>query len=139
MNEQLSYLIVSCERELGNVTRCLLAVLKPNARNHVGSPILCVAAFRGGSGPALQALLTAGTDVKLVDRDGQSAMHISASFGLMEALRTLLEHNAPLDCSDKEGWTPLMCAAETGQTDAVALLLVELGARSRGERYEQSG
>jgi len=83
--------------------------------------------------------LALGSDVNSVNRNGDSALHLAASQGLVTVVQFLAEHGAALDLKNKRGLTPLGAAlqrqrGEGGVTiaddrrEAAAQLLRKLGA-----------
>lgn len=48
-------------------------------------------------------------------------LHAAAFTDHVECLQLLLSHNAQVNCVDAAGKTPLMMAAENGQTNAVGM------------------
>uniref|UniRef100_A0A671LFV7 Serine/threonine-protein phosphatase 6 regulatory ankyrin repeat subunit A-like n=1 Tax=Sinocyclocheilus anshuiensis TaxID=1608454 RepID=A0A671LFV7_9TELE len=53
----------------------------------------------------------------------QTPLHAAAFTDHVECLQLLLSHNAQVNCVDAGGKTPLMMAAENGQTNAVEVLV----------------
>lgn len=49
----------------------------------------------------------------------RTPLHAAAFTDHVECLQLLLSHNAQVNCVDDAGKTPLMMAAENGQTNAV--------------------
>lgn len=52
----------------------------------------------------------------------RTPLHAAAFTDHVECLQLLLSHNAQVNCVDAAGKTPLMMAAENGQTNAVGTL-----------------
>lgn len=73
----------------------------------------------------LQLLLSFGAKPKLIDKEGNNALHhAAAKFGFDEELiRSLALSGVNVDAANKEGKTALMIAAEENSTDVVAALL----------------
>jgi len=84
--------------DLGNLVRCALAAgASANARNgEEDMPVLCFAA-QEGSACALKALLTGGADVRLSDKEGDTALHWAAREGHTACIGLLLAAHAPLE------------------------------------------
>lgn len=81
----------------------------------------------GGDAASLRAYLEKGGDVNGEDKDGNSLLQVTATFGRSEIAKILIAAEADLDCKNKDGSTPLMTAAFLGEVEVVKLL-VEAGA-----------
>lgn len=57
------------------------------------------------------------------DEDDATPLHMSASYGFVEASETLLRLGADIEKRDHEGMTPLLCAAEHSQLQSIKYLL----------------
>jgi len=76
----------------------------------------------------LDLLVRYGAKVHLVDKQGNNVLHHFAAYDeSVEIVRQLAALGANYNASNKQGITPLMIAAENGNTDTVRVLL-ELGA-----------
>mmetsp|Transcript_2205 Transcript_2205/g.4956 ORF Transcript_2205/g.4956 Transcript_2205/m.4956 type:complete len:289 (-) Transcript_2205:400-1266(-) len=65
---------------------------------------------------------------------GETALHLAAEEGHVDALRLLLEHGAAVSAQSSEGWTALHCAGQSESAEAVALLIAhgaDLHAKTR--------
>ena len=114
------------------VLAALVAGGNPNARDADSYTPLHLSAGMG-SGNALSALLAdARTDAEATDDVGETALHLAAAAGRLEAVRQLLAHGVRVDAASHEGYTPLHMAAQHGELDAARLLL-EAGASPRAE------
>ena len=95
--------------------------------NHAGprrdAPIHVAAA--AGDMPCLELIIHHGADVRLVDDQGQTALHCATRQSQSRAAAYLLDVGADqiLDVGDHRGNTPLHCATELGAADLVQLLL----------------
>ena len=89
--------------------------------------------------------LALGSDINLVNRNGDSALHLAAGQGLVTVVQFLVEYGAVLDVKNKRGLTPLGMAlqrprGEGGVTtpderrEAAAQLLRKRGAPSNQPR-----
>ena len=89
--------------------------------------------FAAGEGDAatLRSLLAAGADVRERSRDGETALHVSAIRGGLEAVRALLDAGAEVDARTPVGstiyMTPSMWATYHRHDEMVEMLL-EAGA-----------
>uniref|UniRef100_A0A672TD64 Serine/threonine-protein phosphatase 6 regulatory ankyrin repeat subunit A-like n=1 Tax=Sinocyclocheilus grahami TaxID=75366 RepID=A0A672TD64_SINGR len=61
--------------------------------------------------------------VNSTDSKNRTPLHAAAFTDHVECLQLLLGHNAQVNCVDAGGKTPLMMAAENGQTNAVEVLV----------------
>lgn len=90
--------------------------------------VLVQASGAGRSIDVLSALIEAGADLQRKNTDGgDSALHLAASDGWVEAVRVLLDGGAEIEARNDSGWTPLHWACFTCADDA-AKLLIERGA-----------
>ena len=96
--------------------------LNPNVGGLLGRPVLLAYVWRDNK-KATERLLALGADVKLQDKDGDTALHGAAETGNVEIMRMLLDKGADPNAKNKQGGTPLMWAAVFGNDDAVRLLL----------------
>lgn len=72
----------------------------------------------------LAILLRHGAVMSTEDARGDTAVHLAAWAGNVEALSTLLSYGADLDwLSGRDGYSPLWCAVSAYQIDAARLLL----------------
>jgi ankyrin repeat protein len=106
------------------------------------SPLYWAAARPDGAAK-IRVLLDAGADPRLAADDGQTALHNVATTGQLEAAPMLLAAGAEVDAETSAGTypgtTPLLCAAEAGRKDMIALLLehgANLEAADHGEWQE---
>lgn len=106
--------------------------------------------FGGGNGatPLINAVCTLGPDlidemvrrgalVNTVDRNQDTALTVSASFGKIKNVHVLLHHKAKVNFCDKHNGTALHAAASNGHANIVRLLL-QYGANPtiRGGPYD---
>lgn len=101
-------------------------------------------AASSGSLAAVELLLAAGADPKVVDRKGRTVLHavIAARGGYSDdqptctVLRRFARLGADLAKADSEGSTPLHRAAESGDAEAVAVLLESKGVPLEAKRED---
>ena len=104
-----------------------LARAGANAVDRLGEAPLQAAAARGRSRRDLELLLEARADLSAANKYGETALHLAARFGHVEAVRALTELGANIDAGDKKGDTPLHHAAHGGSVATIEAL-VALGA-----------
>ncbi|MBI5164996.1 MAG: ankyrin repeat domain-containing protein [Magnetospirillum sp.] len=80
------------------------------------------AAIRG-SKPVVEALLARGANVKDVDYGDATALHFAADAGSADSAAILIARGAVVDAKDRQGRTPLLRAACTG--DKAALVFAQ--------------
>ena len=66
----------------------------------------------------LVKLLHGGSNIDVVDVDGQTPLHIAAHYGLADAVTVLLQMNASMEMKDKNGKTPLEVAFENAPVES---------------------
>ena len=66
----------------------------------------------------LVKLLHGGSNIDVVDVDGQTPLHIAAHYGLADAVNVLLQMNASMEMKDKNGKTPLEVAFENAPVES---------------------
>jgi len=59
----------------------------------------------------IKALLDKGMFVDLTNEYDSTALHVSATRGNLEAMKTFVEIGSPLGKDDKDSYTPLLLAA----------------------------
>ena len=107
-----------------NVVQALLeSGAQVDAADSNGTTALMAAALAGSSDGVI-ALLSAGADVSLRDINGRTALALGTrSQSDVLLILSLLEAGAAADTADDNGITPLMLAAEQGNTQKVLALL----------------
>lgn len=73
-------------------------------------------AIETGDLAVLQKMVEAGFDAKTVDSDGQSGLHVAATFGSQEIADFLVNRGLRVDLLDLQGRTPLMSSVVADQT-----------------------
>jgi ankyrin repeat protein len=104
------------------------APLAPTAADVPASP-LAEAAARGDS-RGLLALLDAGADPNVPDRDGTPALHWAVRVGDRDTAERLVRAGADVDAASRYGVTPLQLAIAAGDA-ALTRWLLEAGADAR--------
>ncbi len=70
-----------------------------------------------------KSLLERGADVSIQDKDGDTVLHHLATKGNLHLLTLLLQHSHKIDIRNDKGETPLLCAVQAGNGEAVDQLL----------------
>lgn len=102
------------------VEQLLAAGANSRVRGKTGATVL-MAAASGGQAEILRTILKRGGDVDELDNDGESALFYAARKG--RGVDTLLEAHARVDRLSRSHLTPLMAAAQGGQSEAARALL----------------
>ena len=79
-------------------------------------------AARDGDAASLSAQLSAGADVKVLDRYGQSALMLACLAGSLGAVQVLVHAGANLDVTAKYSLSAAMLAAVNGHEEIVRFL-----------------
>lgn len=72
---------------------------------------------------SINVLLSDGTDIDTVDRQGNTPLMIAAKVGNTRILDIILSHNPNMNKQNKSGTTALMIAAQSGQLPVVKKLV----------------
>jgi ankyrin repeat protein len=74
---------------------------------------------------AMRMLLAAGADVTAVSNNPMQLMplHSAASARNLPAVRALLDHGAPVNAKQQQGWAPLHAAAQNGDAEMYRFLV----------------
>lgn len=117
------------KNDLRGVQAALAAGANPNSTNAHGSYPLLSAAY-SGEVSILKALLTAGADVHVKDKDGNTAvMWACYKGGDAEGLKLLLQYKPDVNAVNSDGMTALHGAASTLYPSGSAInLLLKAGA-----------
>ncbi|XP_033047000.1 60 kDa lysophospholipase isoform X1 [Trachypithecus francoisi] len=101
-------------------------------------PSLACAAAHAGNLEVLQALVELGSDLGLVDFNGQTPLHAAAQGGHAEAVTMLLQGGVDVNTRDTDGFSPLLLAVR-GRHPGVIGLLREAGASLSTQELEEAG
>ena len=114
---------------VGDVTWCLRAGAKVNARNNDGATPLHHAAWNNNLPAVLAVLLSAGAEVSARTRQGATPLSYAAYYNENPAIITaLLKAGADVNAQDISGRTPLHHAAQGSKTPGVVAALLKGGA-----------
>lgn len=80
-------------------------------------------AVRGNDVPVMRKMVGGGFDGKILDTEGNGALHLAASSGSREAADYLLNRGFPIDAAGAGGRTPLMAAVISDKPEMVKWLL----------------
>jgi len=109
-----------------NDTQILLQLIHKRVNLHlvkVGDTTPVMTAARANAAKTLAVLLKHGASHKLLDDEGQSALHIATSSRRFEAAKTLIENGADINQRNRDGHTPLMLAARERNLAAYKFLI----------------
>lgn len=121
-------MMAAARGDLTSVSLLIGAGAPVDAQDNWGETAL-IKAVRSGSPDKVRALINAKAPIGAADADGNTALHIAAAQPApAEVVSLLLEAGAAADIANKAGVTPLMKAADAGDT-AKCLLLLNAGAR----------
>ncbi|XP_072867459.1 60 kDa lysophospholipase isoform X2 [Chlorocebus sabaeus] len=101
-------------------------------------PSLACAAAHAGNLEVLQVLVELGSDLGLVDFNGQTPLHAAARGGHAEAVTMLLQGGVDVNTRDTDGFSPLLLAVR-GRHSGVIGLLREAGASLSTQELEEAG
>lgn len=123
---QLACKIDNCEA----VSLLLERGAKPETRSSSGNTALHISAGEG-HWIAFDLLITGGADVNAWNNDGDSLLHEQARKGsTMSIIAHLLDNGANIEACNSQGYTPLQCAALSGNKP-MFLYLIDEGANAQ--------
>lgn len=64
-----------------------------------------------------------GNNINILGREGDSPLHRSCRLGCLETVKLLVRHGADPELTNREGWSPLHLAVDSGYQDVVVYLL----------------
>lgn len=101
----------------------------PFAREPAPPPVPAVlAALASGDDAALDAALTAGADLAVLDAEGRPPLHVAARAGRLDAVAALVDAGADVQWAAADGTTALHLALRHAADPRVPLLLLNAGA-----------
>ncbi len=111
------------EGQINMVRKMLTEGLDANKIDEDGRTPLMYAAFNGRD-EIIKILIEKGAMINACDTNGRTALMMASSGPYPATVKTLLDHQADPDLTDKEEhFTALMYAAAEGQLDVVRILL----------------
>nr|XP_024651169.1 60 kDa lysophospholipase isoform X2 [Macaca nemestrina] len=137
--------VEECQPSLqGNTLGCGVSWLlslsgsQADALRNALMPSLACAAAHAGNLEVLQVLVELGSDLGLVDFNGQTPLHAAARGGHVEAVTMLLQGGVDVNTRDTDGFSPLLLAVR-GRHSGVIGLLREAGASLSTQELEEAG
>jgi ankyrin repeat protein len=112
----------SGEGDVEKIKEAIRSGANPHAIDVLKRTPLAAAAFCNRQ-DAIETLLTLGSDIKLSDLHGFTALHDAVVTGSIDAAQALMAHGADVNAKSLAGRTPLHLAAATNQLTLVSLLL----------------
>lgn len=106
---------------LGGIIALGFSLLQPNRKQRYSS---IQEAVRAGDVDTIRRWAKAGKDINVVDQDGSSLLHHAVYARQLKSVRALAANDAEINCSDREGTTPLMLAKKLnlGKIEEILLL-----------------
>ena len=86
---------------------------------------LCIWLLYGGHGEVVELLISKGTNIKAVDKDGYTPLHWVVQMVKKEVVELLISKGADVRAGINNGCTPLHLAAEQGHKEVVELLIAK--------------
>ena len=94
------------------------------ANTHAGNTPLHIACMNGDHAlDIVQLLIKTNARINATNKNGETAIHISAGKGFKKLTEELLKKGVDLDARDASQRTPLICAALNNHKTVVSLLL----------------
>jgi len=113
--------------DIAEIRRCAAWGCSLDAWDKFGNPALVstVCYHSGDYLPVAKALIASGCRVNAVNRDGETALHVAATYinDSSDIVTLLLKAGANVDARDKRARTPLLSAARSGKFQTARLLL----------------
>eukprot|EP00118_Oscarella_pearsei_P019911 m.214261 g.214261 ORF g.214261 m.214261 type:complete len:859 (+) comp39807_c1_seq7:2007-4583(+) len=125
-------LYFAAQRGLNDIARVLVDYgARVSPQTNWGSTPLHVAADKGFD--SILRLLTSipGTSTNMQNKNGDSALHLAAYRGKLDAVRVLLDAGADVGLKNSEGRTPIEDAESNGHDQVAECLRMSLSARYR--------
>jgi len=116
-------LIATMKRDLESIEALVRSGHDLEVYHPLNKRTAAIMAAKLGYDDVLEALLDAGADTSVQDRDGRTALHHAASEGNTSCTSLLLSGGAPPCIQDLSGETPLHLACHFGRKLDVTLLL----------------
>jgi ankyrin repeat protein len=116
---------IACRKGNAQVTKILLDYgADVRLRTNAGTTVLHEAAL-GDSSEVIEMLLALKADINAMDTEsGSTPLHFAASFGRLNAVKTLVRRGAEVNRKDRKGMTPLETAVANAQDEVVRILRV---------------
>eukprot|EP00405_Crypthecodinium_cohnii_P043846 CAMPEP_0206588432 /NCGR_PEP_ID=MMETSP0325_2-20121206/38279_1 /ASSEMBLY_ACC=CAM_ASM_000347 /TAXON_ID=2866 /ORGANISM="Crypthecodinium cohnii, Strain Seligo" /LENGTH=781 /DNA_ID=CAMNT_0054096709 /DNA_START=40 /DNA_END=2386 /DNA_ORIENTATION=- len=111
--------------------RSVKALLEHRATANVAAARKLQPIHLAATGPIVDLLATAGSNLEAEDETGHTSLHHAASLGKHQVVAALLEHRAEVDVRTVEGDTALSLAEAAGH-DEISRLLRAAGASQTG-------
>lgn len=93
-----------------------------NAYGSLGNRPLHVVAGKWGREGLIEEVISRGAVIDIRNIHGQTPLYLAVEHGNLDAIRTLLEHDADVNAEDREGTTPLQVALKKKRKRVLALL-----------------
>ncbi len=98
-----------------------------------------IEAINDGDAKSVKAMLTQDLNLKLLNSDGSSPLHIAAKTGNVEIVKALIGANADMALPDIDGKSALRIAWENGKMDAANALLESIDSKNLIDEVSDCG